>query len=161
MVYIGSTCEELKTRLKWHLASNRSQVFKHKNQNPVIELIVNAPSKDKKSLEKVENGYIDEYAEKYGKLLLNIKSNPIKKKKIEYIVNIENKQQLEERIAKLEEKLIIKDDTENKKLYFDSVIDGKRYASKARYGKKQKGKAIEQITAKKQKLINELTLSFE
>ena len=39
-IYIGSTYEELKTRLKWHLSNNKSQVFKHKNENPKIELII-------------------------------------------------------------------------------------------------------------------------
>ena len=91
-IYIGSTCEELATRLKWHLSNTKSQVFKRKDENPKIELIIDAPGNDKRSLEKVENGYIQEYAEKYGKLLLNIKSNPNNKtKKIEYNVNIENK----------------------------------------------------------------------
>ena len=50
-VYIGSTCEELETRLKWHLTNNKSQVFKYINKNPKIELIVNAPSNNKKKLE--------------------------------------------------------------------------------------------------------------
>jgi len=50
-VYIGSTCEELQARLKWHLSNNKSQVFKNKEHNPKIKLIVNAPSYDKKSLE--------------------------------------------------------------------------------------------------------------
>ena len=125
-VYIGSTCEELATRLKWHLTNNKSQVFKNKEHNPKIKLIVNAPSHDKRGLEKVENGYIEEYAEKYGKLLINMKSNPNNKtKKIEYNVNIENKKQLEERIAKLENKLKIKDDIKNKCWLIDSIIDGK------------------------------------
>ena len=88
MVYVGSTCEELETRFKWHLSNNKS----HKDKNPKIELLIDVPSNDKRGLEKVENGYIEEYAEKYGKLLLNIKSNPNNKtKKIEYNVNIENK----------------------------------------------------------------------
>ena len=73
MVYIGSTCEELETRLKWHLSNNKSQVFKYKNTNPKIELLMNTPSFDKKSLERLENCYIEEYAEKYGELLINIK----------------------------------------------------------------------------------------
>ena len=81
MVYVGSTCKELETRFKWHLSNMKSQVFKNKKHNPKIELIINAPSNDKKSLEKVENGYIQEFAEKYGKLLLNIRSNPNKKTK--------------------------------------------------------------------------------
>ena len=142
MVYVRSTCEELETRLKWHLKNNKSQVFKHKNKNPKIELIMNTPSFDKKSLENVENCYIQEYAKLYGKLFINIKSNPLKKvNKIEYTVNIENKVQLlEERIAILKNKLTIKDDTINKQFYFDPFIDGKRYKTMARYGKKQKTK---------------------
>ena len=126
MVYVESTCEELETRFKWHLSNNKSQVFKHKDKNPKIELIINAASNDKRGLEKVENGYIEEYAEKYGKLLTNIKSNPLKVKKVKYNVNIENKKQLEERIAILENKLTIKDDEKNKQFYFDALIDGKR-----------------------------------
>ena len=54
----------------------------NKDKSPKIELIVHAPSNDKKSLERVENGYIEEYAEKYGKSLLNIKCNPLKKQKV-------------------------------------------------------------------------------
>ena len=151
MVYVGSTCEELETRLKWHLTNNKSQVFKHKN-NPNIELIVNAPSFDKKSLEYVENCYIEDYAKIYGKLLINIKSNPLKKvNKVEYKVNIENKAQLEERIAILENKLTIKDDTINKQFYFHAFIDGKRHVTKARYEKTPKDKALENINEKKTK----------
>ena len=162
MVYIGSTCEELKTRLKWHLSNKKSQVFIHKDKNPKIELIINSPSNDKKSLEKVENGYIQEYAEKYGKLLINIKSNPNNKtKKIEYNVIIENKKQLEERIAKLENKLTIKDDMNNKQFYFDAFVDGKRYKTMARYGKTPKNEALTKINEKKQEEIKELTIYFE
>ena len=161
-VYVGSTCEELATRLKWHLTNNKSQVFKNKEHNPKIKLIVNAPSNDKRGLERVENGYIEEYAEKYGKLLINIKSNPNKKtKKIEYNVNIENKTQLEDRIAKLENKLTIKDDTKNKCWLIDSIIDGKRYKTMARCGKTPKDQALTKINNKKQQIINELTVYFE
>jgi len=38
LLYVGSTCEELETRLKWHLSNNKSQVFKHKDRKPKIEL---------------------------------------------------------------------------------------------------------------------------
>ena len=161
MVYVGSTCEELETRLKWHLSDKKSQVFKYKKENPKIQLIVNAPSNDKRGLEKVENGYIEEYAEKYGKLLINIKSNPNNKtKKIEYNVNIENKKQLEERIAKLDNKLTIKDDTINKRWFIDSIIDGKRYHSESRYIC-SKEDALTKIESKKQDKINELTIYFK
>ena len=40
-------------------------------------------------------------------------------------------------------------------------MDGKRYNTMARYGKKQKDKAFEQISLKKQKLINELTITLK
>ena len=160
MVYVGSTCEELETRFKWHLSNSKSQVFKHKDKNPKIELLIHAPSNDKRGLEKVENGYIQEYAEKHGKLLINIKSNPIKTKKIEYNVSIENKKQLEERIAKLDNKLTIKDDIKNKQFYFDAFIDGKRHKAMARYGKTPKNEALTKINEKKQKQIKELTIYF-
>ena len=161
MVYVGSTCEELETRFKWHLSNSKSQVFKHKDKNPKIELLIDAPSNDKRGLEKVENGYIEEYAETYGKLLLNIKSNPIKTQKIEYNVNIENKKQLEERIANLENKLTIKDDTKNKRWFIDSIIDGKRYHSESRYIRCSKEDALTKIESKKQGKINEPTIYFE
>lgn len=136
-------------------------MFKHKHNNPKIELITNAPSFNKSSLVNVENGYIAEYAEKYGERLLNVRSNPIKKKKIEYSAQIETEAQLKARIAKLENKLKIKDDTVNKTYYYDTVIHGKRYKTMARYCKKPKEKAYEQISSKKQKLIKELTIKFE
>lgn len=136
-------------------------MFKHKHNNPKIELITNAPSFNKSSLVNVENGYLAEYAEKYGERLLNVRSNPIKKKKIEYSAQIETEAQLKARIAKLENKLKIKDDTVNKTYYYDTVIHGKRYKTMARYCKKPKEKAYEQISSKKQKLIKELTIKFE
>lgn len=64
-------------------------------------------------------------------------------------MTIENKTQLEARIAKLENKLTIKDDIKNKQLFFDSIIDGKRYKTMARYGKKPKDEALERINNKK------------
>lgn len=136
-------------------------MFKHRHNNPKIELITNAPSFNKSSLVNVENGYIAEYAEKYGERLLNVRSNQIKKKKIEYSAQIETEAQLKARIAKLENKLKIKDDTVNKTYYYDTVIHGKRYKTMARYCKKPKEKAYEQISSKKQKLIKELTIKFE
>ena len=160
-IYVGSTCEELKTRLRCHLKDKKSQVFKHRANRPKIELIVNAPSSDKKSLEKVENCYIREYAEKYGKKPLNKKANALKTKKIEYTVNIENKKQLEERISKLETKLTIKDDTKNKCWFFDCKIDGKRHKTMARYEKTTKEDALTKIQKKKQEKINQLTIYFE
>ena len=134
-IYVGSTCEDLNTRLNWHTTNKKSAIFKHKNEEPKIELITDAPSKGKKSLERVENGYIEEYAEKYGDLLINIKCNPNKKpERIEYKVEIENEDQLRLR-AGLEKLIKIKDDTTNKLLYFDTKIKRKRIHGKSRYSK--------------------------
>ena len=158
-VYIGSTCEDLQTRLKYHLSNEKSQVFKHKDKKPKIELIINAPSKDKKSLENVENGYIAEYAEIYGQKLLNIRCNAKRKiKKIEYKVEIENETQFRERIAKLEKKLTIVDDEKNNMFYFNAIFEGKRIATKARYNNNTKDSALQKIKQKKEDKIKELTL---
>ena len=98
----------------------------------------------------------------YGKLLINIKSNPLKKvKKVEYTVNIENKTQLKERIAKLENKLTVKDDTKNKRWFIDNIIDGKRYHSESRYKRCTREEALTKINVKKQEIIKELTIYFE
>ena len=156
-LYIGSTCEDLQTRLKYHLSNKKSQVFKHKDKKPKTELIINAPSNDKKSLEKVENGYIEEYEEIYGKKLLNIKCNPMKKiKKIEYKVEIENETQLKERIAKIEKKLKIKDDVKNNLFYFNANV-----VTKARYNNNTKDSALQEIKQKKEEKSKELTLNFD
>ena len=102
------------------------------------------------------------YAEIYGKKLINIKANPnIKPKKIEYQVNIENQQQLEERIAKLDNKLKIKDNVKNNYWHYDSVIEGERYQTKARYDEDTKDEALTNISKKKQEIINKLTVYFE
>lgn len=71
------------------------------------------------------------------------------------------KKQLEERIAKLENKLTIKDDTKNKRWFIDSIIDGKRYHSESRYIRCSKEDALTKIKSKKQDKINELTIYFE
>ena len=46
-LYVGSTREELNTRLKWHLSDKKSQVYKNRKDNPKIELTVTSPSADK------------------------------------------------------------------------------------------------------------------
>ena len=48
----------------------------------------------------------------------------------------------------------------NKLLYYDVKIDGKRYATKARYNEQSKEEALTKITKKRQQLIDELTINF-
>lgn len=80
-LYIGSTCDDLQTRLEQHLKDSKSRVHEYKKYGPKIKLIINAPSKDKKALENVEKKYIEEYAENHGEKLINKKCNPNNKKK--------------------------------------------------------------------------------
>ena len=74
---------------------------------------------------------------------------------------IENEQQLRQRLReKFGDKIKIKDDPMNKLLYYDVKIDGKRYATKARYTEQSKEEALIKITAKQQQLVDELTINF-
>ena len=69
--------------------------------------------------------------------------------------------QLRQRIAKLDEKLCIKDDANNKRWFIDSIINGKRYHSESRYVRCSKEDALEKIKSKKENKIKELTIYFE
>ena len=71
--YIGSTSQLLEDRLDEHKLNPKSAVYKYRDDNPQIDLICLCPCTDKKTLEKVENSYINEYKQKYGDDLLNIK----------------------------------------------------------------------------------------
>ena len=160
-IYVGSTCEDLATRLSRHLKDPKSRTYKYRKNKPQIELIIKAPTNDRKSLEKIENAYIEDYAKKYGSLLLNKKANPlVQPKKVQFKVEIEKQSQLEERIAKLDDKIKIKDNENDKYFYFDNIIQGKRHKTMARYANNDKEAAHEQITNKKSALIKELTVEF-
>lgn len=162
LVYIGSTCESLDLRLKWHLSEKNSLVFKYKNKNSHIKLIENVPSKDRKALEKVENGYIEEYPLKYGDKLLNKKNNPCKKiQPLQYKVSLENEEQLRKRVQELTGKLIIKDNQINSHFVIDAMINNKRCYSKARYINSSKDTAYKKISKQQQKFIEELTIFFD
>ena len=68
------------------------QVFKYEKHNPKIEIIVKAPCRDRKTVEKVEREYIHEYAAKYDDKLINKRGNPLMKKKgVKFKVEMENK----------------------------------------------------------------------
>lgn len=160
--YIGSTCEDLHIRLKWHLKSKNSQVYKFKNYAPKIELLVNSPCDSKRSLEEVENKYIDYYAKMYNDQLINIRMNPNKRKikEIKYKVQVDNEKELRARIAQLESKIKIKDNTKDKYIFYDCNINKKRYRTIAKYNKNSREDATEKINQEKQKLINRLVIDF-
>ena len=62
---------------------------------------------------------------------------------------IENEQKLRQRLRdQFGDKIKIKDDPMNKLLYYDVKIDGKRYATKARYTEQSKEEAMSKIKKK-------------
>ena len=73
---------------------------------------------------------------------------------------IENEQQLRQRLRDKFGEIKIKYDPMNKLLYYDVKIDGKRYATKARYTEQSKEEAMSKITKKQQQLIDKLTIEF-
>lgn len=166
-IYVGYTCDEIEKRLEQHKKDEKSQVYKNKKYNPVIKLIINAPSKDKKALENVEKKYIKYYAETYGSKLINKKCNPNGKKKkeskkdcdIEYQVDTEK--EFRERIRQLEDKIEIKDNEERKYFYYEVQIKGERKRSKVRQNKIGKKRCIKKIQNNKDSKIKELTLNFD
>ena len=54
-----------------YLTNDKSPVYQYRTQKPHISLPVDAPSKGKRDLEKVEFEWIADYSEKLGAQLLN------------------------------------------------------------------------------------------
>ena len=160
--YVGSTCQLLEQRLDEHKLNPKSAIYKYRDDNPIIELICNCPCKDKKTLEKIENSYINEYKQQYGDKLLNIKGvKKVKKIKNEFKVDMENQKQFQERLEKMGYKFKIKDNTIKEYLVIDTKINGKRYYYKRRYNKDNKQEAFKQLSEIQQKCIQELTIDWE
>ena len=141
-VYIGSTTGELKTRLMQHLTNDKSPVYQYRTQKPHISLLVNAPSKGKRDLEKVEFEWIADYSEKLGAQLLNKLGIKAKRREVKYqaqmaTINPGTEKQVAHKLCRLEKTLVIKDDVVKNLLYYDGKVDGKRYKTKARYNKRK------------------------
>ena len=120
--------------MREHITYKKSAKYGYRNDKPKIRLVVNAPSRDKKCLIKVENEYIQEYSKKYRDRLLNTcgtKQTAVKV--VKFKVVMESETALRERIQKLGKTLRIKDDA--KLLYYDGIVDGKRYKTISRYNK--------------------------
>lgn len=140
--YIGSTCQELKDRLRERITNNKSAVYEFGHDKPKLELITNAPSKDRNGrLVKVEIEFIRDYSIKYGDRLIN-KMAGVKKERepAKFKAEIENDQQLQEKVKKLGITLRIKDDVVNKLLYIHGKVDGNRYRNVAKQCNNQKRK---------------------
>ena len=120
-----------------------------------------APRKDKISLIKVETEWIHDYSTEYGNRLLNkMTVQKVERKEIHYKVELETEKQLQEILRKIGIAIRIKDDVVNKLLYYDGIVDGKRYKTKARYNKTPKEEAMSKLTKKQQQLIDELTIDL-
>ena len=157
--YVGSTTQLLEDRLLEHCNDKKSAIYKYRNDKPNIRLICNCPCKDKKTLEKTEYSYIDEYKQKYGELLKNIKGvKKVTKKTSQVKVDMENQKQFEDRLEKLGYKVRIKDDTIRSYLEIDARVDGKRIHHIRRFNNKQE--AFQQLSEIQQKCIQELTIDW-
>ena len=122
----------------------------------------NCPCKDKKTLEKIENSYINEYKQQYGDKLLNIKGvKKVTKKSSQFKVEMENQKQFEQRLEKMGYKFRIQDDTIRSYLKIDTNVNGKRYQFKRRYNKDNKQEAFKQLSEIQQKLVQEFTVDWE
>ena len=160
--YVGSTTRILEDRLDEHKLNPKSAIYKYRDDNPIIELICKCPFKDKKTLERVENSYINEYKQKYGDQLLNIKGiKKVKTIKNDFKFEMENQKQLEERLEKLAVKFQIKDNTIKDYLVIDTKINGKRIYHKRRYDKDNKQEAFKQLSEIQEKLVQEFTVDWE
>ena len=153
--YVGSTTRLLKDRLFEHCNNPKSAIYKYRNDKPKIRLICNCPCKDKKTLEKIEYSYIDEYKQKYGELLINIKGVKKVTKMTQFKVEMENQKQFEDRLEKLGHKLRIKDDTIRSYLEIDACEHGKRIKYKRRYNENNKQEKFKQLSEIQQKCIQE------
>ena len=157
-IYVGGSIRNLQDQLKEHMTDSKSPIYKYTNDNPTIRPIILAPCKDR------TEEYIIAYSEKYGSRLLNKQHAKKVDKEIRYQhqAYIESENELRERLRqKFGDKLKIKDDPRQKLLYYDTKIDGKRYKTMARYNKCTNEQALTNITAKQQKLIDELTIQWE
>lgn len=161
-IYVGCTTQLLEERLDEHNLNKKSAIYKYCDDKPKIKLICLCPCKDKKTLEKIENSYINEQKQKYGDRLLNIKGiKKVKEIQNEFKVEKENQKQLEERLEKLGVQLRVKDDTIRSYLEIDARVDGKRIKHKRRYNENNKQEAFKQLSEIQQKLVQELTVDWE
>ena len=155
-IYVGCRTQLLEDRLDEHKLNQKSAIYKYRADNPKIDLICLCPCKDKKTLEKIENSYINEYKQKYGDDLLNIKGvKKVKEIKNKFKVKLETQKQLEQR---LERKLRIKDDTKRSYLEIDALMDGKRIKHKRRYNKDNKQNQYQELSKIQQKLVQDFTV---
>ena len=155
-IYIGSTIKTLETRLKEHLSDTKSIVYKNKDKNPKIELVIDSPCKNKHKLEKIEKKHINKYAKNHGEKVLNKRNNKENKEKpeIKYSFKIKKGDELMKRIDKM---LTIKNDEKNRKLEMQYRDGNKKVKVSKRYGQVSLSEAMDYVKnqqkALKQKLI--------
>ncbi|CAB4003980.1 Hypothetical predicted protein, partial [Paramuricea clavata] len=150
LVYVGSTCNKLETRLKGHLSGKSSPLFANACNRPLIKLIVSCPCNSQKELEKVDDSYIDEYSRKFGERLINKSESPRRRRKVVHGVYIEKGNEIKLRFW-LERKIKIKE--EPGMFVIDTVIKGKSVKTKNRFK--------DENTNKRANIVNRLVVEFD
>ena len=106
----------------------------------------------KKSLDNGKSCYIS---------WLNIRSNPLKKrKKVECNVAVDSEQQFK-RVRLLHKRLVIKDNIDKSYFSIDAIVDRMRYHKKTQYNDSSKDEALATISNEKQKIIDQLIINFD
>ena len=92
---------------------------------------------------------------------LNIRSNPLKKrKKVEYKVAVDSEQQFK-RVRLLHKRLVIKDNIDKSYFPIDAIVDRMIYHKKTQYNDSSKDEALATISNEKQKIIDQLIINFD
>ena len=101
-IYIGSSINTLKMRLKEHMSDKKSIVYSNKDKDPKLSLVIDCPCENKHKLESVEKKYINQYAKKYDTKVLNKRGNDKIKEKteIKYSFKIEKEDEMLRELAK-------------------------------------------------------------
>ena len=131
--------------MKEHLSDKKSIVYRNKDKNPTISLIIDCPCENKHKLELVEKKYINQYAKKYeAKVFIKCRNEENKEKpKIEYSFKIEKEDELLERI----EKMVAFKNIPNKKELQVQYHGGKKVNVSKRYGSITLSKAMDYMKA--------------
>ena len=145
--------------MKEHLSDKKSNVYRNKDKNPKISLVIDCPCENKHKLGSIEKKYINQYAKKYGTKVLNKRGNDENKEKpeIKYNFNIEKEDELLKRIGKM---VVIKNIEKEKRLQIQYRDGGKKVNVSKKYTKIAFNDAMD-FMMKQQKTLQERLLSMQ
>ena len=156
-IYIGSTIKTPDNRMKQHLSDKKSIVYRNKDKNPKISLIIDCPCENKHKLESVEKKYINQYAQKCGTKILNKRGNDEIKDKpeIKYSFEIEKEDEMLKRTGKM---VAIKNVEKNKILEIQYQDGDKKVFVSKKYTQIQFNDAMD-FMMKQQKTLEKILIS--